>query len=227
MICSLSDNELTSYVRKQLNNYFPDNNIVEDKDIHQAVNVALKRLEKCFEHITINEYHKDGEVYFNHLHTDQYTQFLYFLGNTLWKAGGDERICSKLVNLIRLISGMFVTYKCHLPEVFIFYHAVGSVIGNAEYSDYLVVFQNVTVNTGQSSDGETVPKLGKGLFLGAGAKIIGNEPVGSRVSIGVDACVYNQAIPDDYVVTMENNTKTVRKRVSDKCLSQSFFDVEI
>ena len=57
------------------------------------------------------------------------------------------------MNLIRYISGMFVSYKCNLPDIFIFYHAVGSVIGNAEYSDFLVIFQNVTINTGDRING--------------------------------------------------------------------------
>ncbi len=50
-----------------------------------------------------------------------------------------------------------MTYKCKLPKIFVFYHAVGSVIGNADYSDYLVVFQNVTINTALDQNGETAP----------------------------------------------------------------------
>lgn len=51
-------------------------------------------------------------------------------------------------------------------------HPVGSVFGNSniQYSDCLVIMQNVTIN------GSDVPsKLGKYLFLGAGSKIIGEN----------------------------------------------------
>lgn len=223
MICSLDKEELLDYVVKQLNNFFPDNNVVCKDEIRKSYYVALERLEYCFTPIRISGYKKDNEVYFNHLHSDQYTQFLYFLSNQIWIDGGDEIICSKIVNLIRIISGMFVTYKCKLPKIFIFYHAVGSVIGNADYSDYLVIFQNVTINTSNDEKGNPAPKIGKGVFLGTGAKIIGNKSIGDRVSIGANACVYDREISSDSVVTNENNQITVRKRKKKDCLVQKFF----
>ena len=223
MICSLTNERLLDYVINQLNTFFPDENDISKELIRHSFDIALKRLEFCFRPIKIPGYKKDGETYFNHLHTDQYTQFLYFLGNQIWLDGGDEKICSKLVNLIRIISGMFVTYKCKLPKIFVFYHADGSVIGNADYSDYLVVFQNVTINTALDQNGETAPKIGKGVFFGTGAKLIGNQSIGDRVSIGANVCIYNQKIPADAVVTNENNKITIRKRKKKECLVQQFF----
>ena len=60
--------------------------------------------------------------------------------------------------------------------------------GKCGYEDYLIVLQNVTVNTG----GDEPPHLGKRLILFAGAKIIGNQPVGDNVTIGVDAVVHKK-----------------------------------
>ena len=92
-----------------------------------------------------------------------------------------------------------VICRIALPEHFRLAHPVGTVLlGNTTYGDFLVVLQGVTV--GRVND-SPFPKLGKGLFLGAGAKVIGGEPIGDRVSIGVNALVYKQAIPDDSVVT--------------------------
>ncbi|UTY38132.1 glycosyltransferase [Allocoprobacillus halotolerans] len=174
---------------------------------------SLKRLEKCFQYVTISGYHLNGEVFFSHLHSDQYTQFLYFFANTAWKNGLDETFSQKLMNLIRYISGMFVSYKCKLPDIFIFYHAVGSVIGNADYSDFLVVFQNVTINTGNSVNGELVPKIGKGCFLAAGAKIIGNKTIGDRVSIGVNALIYNESVLSDTIVICLDGKSVIKKDI--------------
>ena len=75
MICSLDKEELLEYVVKQLNNFFPDNNVVCKDEIRKSYYVALERLEYCFTPIRISGYKKDNEVYFNHLHSDQYTQF--------------------------------------------------------------------------------------------------------------------------------------------------------
>ena len=125
---------------------------------------------------------------------------------------------------------MFYSYKCNLPDVFLFAHPVGSIIGNASYSDGLVIFQNVTINTGDDLKGNgDTPKLGRGLFLGAGAKIIGQERIGDRVSIGVDALVYNKKIEDDMVVLRDSVTGEFicRKRVQEQCMAQKYFDMEL
>ena len=87
-----------------------------------------------------------------------------------------------------------------MPDIFFLTHPVGTVLGNADYSDFLVVSQNVVVNIGVSIVGESRPKLGKGLYLVAGAKIIGNETIGNRVSVGVDAVIYNQVVSDDRII---------------------------
>ena len=46
---------------------------------------------------------------------------------------------------------MWCSYKNNLPDIFVFMHHVGTVLGNANYSDYLVALHNVTVNTALES----------------------------------------------------------------------------
>ena len=137
---------------------------------------------------------------FYHLNSDQYSQFLYFLSNSLWKLNGDKNICDKLILLNKALHGIWYSYKNNLPKIFAFIHPVGTVLGNANYSDYLIVCQNVTVNTIVKS-GHT---FGKGLVLWSGAKIIGEENIGDWVSIGVDACVYKREIPSNSIVYRDN-----------------------
>lgn len=107
---------------------------------------------------------ENGEACFSHLHSDQYSQFLYFLSNSLWNLSGNTILCSKIINLNKYLNGMFYSYKCRLPEIFLFAHPVGSIIGNASYSDGLVVFQNVTINTGDDARGVVLLNLGKVFF---------------------------------------------------------------
>ena len=81
------------------------------------------------------------------------------------------------------------------------------ILGSADYGNFLVVFQNVMINADNDENGNAAPKLGKGLFMGAGSKIIGNRPVGDRVSIGVDAVIYNQKVENDKVVIKKQREK--------------------
>lgn len=228
MILSLSQCELKDYVAKQLDVYFPDQYRFRGSDIDRAFALALERTEYCFKHITLAPYTNNEEIYFSHLHSDQYSQFLYFLSNSLWNLSQNKGICDKLIFLNKQLNGMFYSYKCALPNIFLFGHPIGTIIGNAQYSDFLVVFQNVTINTEYDERGNVAPRIGKGVFLGAGAKIIGNKPIGDRVSIGVDALVYNREIPKDSVVIKnEKGEISVNRRKKDKCMAQRYFNVEI
>lgn len=229
MILSLSTDELKDYLGRQITHFFPDRYAFSGNDIDKAFILALERLENCFKYITFPAYsNEQGQTFFSHLHADQYAQFLYFFSNTLWEQSGNKPICDKVIYLNRILNNFFFSYKGKLPDVFFLGHPVGSIIGNASYSDYLVVFQNVTINTSETKDGSVAPKLGKGLFLGAGAQIIGNKTVGDRVSVGVDAVVYNREIPDDSVVIKnEFGEVLVQPRKKEYCMAQNYFRVKI
>ncbi|TYP73305.1 hypothetical protein [Paenibacillus methanolicus] len=190
--------------------------------------LALGRTEFCFEKITSPGYTKDGEAYFSHLHSDQYSQFLYFLSHSLWNRSENKPICDKLIFLNKMMNGMFYSYKVELPNIFLFGHPVGSVLGKAKYADFLVVFQNVTINTAVDDAGSPAPVLGKGLFLGAGAMILGNKTVGDRVSVGAGAAVYNAEIPDDHLVFRDRTGELrIQHRTKGECTAQQFFNVPI
>lgn len=229
MHLSLPYDELQRYVAKQLEHFYPDQYVMRGDDVNQAFSSALERAEYSFSRTTIRGYSSGrGTASFSHLHSDQYGQFLYYFANSLWTLSQNKPICDKLICLNRALNGYFFSYKCKLPNVFLFAHPVGSIIGNAGYSDFLVISQNVTINTGVEESPDPLPRLGKGLFLGTGAKIIGREPIGNRVSVGVDAVVYDQAIPDDQVVVRSPNGEiVVRDRRAEHCAAQKFFNVEI
>lgn len=227
MRLSLSRDELRDYIGKQLDHFFPDGNTMRGRgdDIDRALDLALDRTEHSFSRTAVRGYSDGhGTAQFSHLHSDQYAQFLYYFSNSLWKLSENKPVCDKLICLNKALNGYFFSYKCGLPDIFVFIHSVGSIIGNAEYDDFLVILQNVTINTGE----ERPPKLGKGVYLAAGAKIIGHQPVGDRTSIGVDALIYDQAIPADKVVERAPNGEiVVRDRRSELCMAQQYFNVEI
>lgn len=228
MFTSLSTSELKTYISAQLNNFFPDSYSFEGSDVDSAIRLALERTEYCFEKIALTGYTKEGKANFSHLHSDQYGQFLYFLANSLWKLSANKPICDKLTLLNKMLNSTFFTYNVELPNIFLLGHPVGTVLGKAKYSDFLVVMQNVTVNSNPYADDEIAPVLGKGLVLTAGAKVIGNKPIGDRVSIGVGATVYNQSIPDDHIVIRDETGKIIiKEREKSECLAQRYFNVPI
>lgn len=226
MVLSLPQAELLRYVQAQTRNFFPDGYELRGKDVETAFRAALERTEICLDAVTIRGYHDaEGNSLFSHLHADQYATFLYYFANSLWTLSENRPLCDKLLQLNRVLFSIFIPYSCKLPEHFILGHPVGTILlGNTTYGDFLVVLQGVTVG---NVNGSPPPKLGKGLYLGAGAKIIGGEPIGDRVSIGVNALVYKQAIPDDSVVTARGGGIVVRPRRKRECMAQRLFNIPI
>ena len=230
MITSLGRRELLEYIGKQGDHLFPDGVRIAGKDAEAAFSLAMDRMENSIRTVTLPGYHNgDGEATFSHMHADQYAQLLYFFGNSLWQLNQNKAVCDKLLGMNRALFSLFLSYKCRMPEHFVLGHPIGTILGNADYGDFLVVFQGVTVNTETDGEGNPAPRLGKGLFLGADAKIIGNRSIGDRVSVGVGSMVYQREIPADSVVFLETESgKTVvRPRRKASCKAQDYFNIPI
>lgn len=223
MRTSLNRNELNNYVIKQLENYIPDGYQVDKKILDDGIDIALLRCEKCFMHILLPGYRDEEGAVFSHLHMDQYASFIYFLSNTIWEKYQEKNLCDKLLNLNRILNGFFLSYKCEMPEIFILAHPVGSVIGNAKYSNGLYISQNVTINTHTNENGELDLQIGKYCFLAAGAKIIGGKKIGDRVSIGVNSLVYDEEIADDTVVKNMNGEMIFQQRKKEFSFAETVF----
>lgn len=207
MVMSLTVSELYEFMKHQLDMFFYDKYSFEGTDIHTAIKLALDRIEYCYQYVVLKNYHTDGgDVLFNHLHGDQYAQFLYYFSNSLWNLSQNKPICDKIIQLNKALNSVFITYNAGLPDIFAWVHPVGTVLGNAEYSNFFICNQECTVGTrlNRGKDGRT-PKLGKGLFLGAGAKITDyQEDVGDRVMIGAGTMLFKGPVPDDSLVIRDS-----------------------
>lgn len=225
MELSLSRDELKDYVKRQIACFFPDRmNVSWGGTVDAAYNLALERVEYCFDRIAVRNYHNEQDApKFNHLHSDQYSQFLYYFANSLYRLEGPLVLADKLIVLNRTLHGLWFSYKNHLPDVFILVHPLGTILGNALYSNYLVVLQNVTVNTGLDADGNLALKLGKGLFLGAGSSVIGTEEIGDCVSLGVGVTIHNRSIPSNTCLYRDATTGELMQMMQKEPSAQYYF----
>lgn len=221
MKMSLDRKELRQFTNGQLEQFFPDRGYpLSGNDVTAAIKLALERCEYCFSRISVKGYHDVDGALFYHLNSDQYAQYLWFLANSLWTISENKAVCDKLILLNRALNAVWISYKNTLPDIFLLVHPLGTVLGNAKYSDFLVVSQNVTVNTSANL------RIGKGCFLAAGAKIIGEEEIGDMVSIGVDACVYKKAVPSSHLVYRDRDGQ-IRIKHMPTGGAQSYFNVDI
>lgn len=214
---SLSHDALASYVAQQLDHAFPDDHC-HRTTIRDVLPTALDRVAHCWRHIN-NKYFFDGSrVCFNHLHGDQWAMFLYLLSNSAHRCDVDRPLCSKLYLLNRMHAGIDLYYEVNLPDVFYLQHPVGSVIGRADYKDYLVIYQRVTV--GANLDG-ACPEFGEGVVLFGNASVIGQSRVGSNVMVSGGAAVMDSDVPSNSLVFSGYPSPTIKP--SKRSVAERFF----
>ena len=81
-------------------------------------------------------------------------------------------------------------------------HGLGVIIGETcIIKDNVIIFQGVTLgSTGKKVVGRRHPIIGNNVFIGSGAKILGNITIGDNVKIGANAVVLKD---------IKNNVTTV------------------
>ena len=107
--------------------------------------------------------------------------------------------CTRVQN--RFCAGIPMTAK--FDRSVIFPHGISGIYLSVEakIGSGTVIFQQVTIGsnslTGTNRPG--APKIGKNVYIGAGAKIIGGITIGDNVRIGAN-CVVFEDVPDNSTV---------------------------
>jgi len=207
---SLSTEKLVHYVDQQLQHFFPDSNHHSD-EIDSLLANTLERLNYCFSHIKRKYYQQEinGQMYtqFNHLNSDHYASFLYLLSNEAWR---DDAIilAEKLFYLNKALNGLDCFYSIKLPEIFMFVHPVGTVLGNAEYQDYFVAYQGVTV--GSTLDGK-YPIFNEGCVLYEKSSVIGCCELAKNIMVGANTFLLSSTIKENSSVVGQHPNVKVNK----------------
>ncbi len=86
---------------------------------------------------------------------------------------------------------------CEIGGGWVLMHGFGVVLnGGAKIGKNCTMYQGVTVG---NIDMKTFPVIGDDVFIGAGAKILGNVKVGNHVKIGAGAIVVDD-VPDNCTI---------------------------
>lgn len=196
--------ELNSYLNKLINNYLP----IEHQQIidRKITDIAIQRTENCFSNIHRKYYNENGIVNFNHLNSDHMVNFLWFLSNSLSSLGRIE-LAEQVSYLNKIMHGIDAWHNINLPDIFLVVHPVGTILGNAKYNNFLVVYQNVTVGADLENG---YPKFDGPSILYSKSSVIGDSVVGENVILGANALAVNQKIKKNSVYIgnpMQNEIK--------------------
>jgi serine O-acetyltransferase len=133
------------------------------------------------------------------------TPFLYFKGfhalethriaHWLWNHGR-ESLALFFQNRMSVEFGVDIHPAAHLGRGIMLDHATGLVIGEtAVVGNNVSILQSVTLGGTGKDEGDRHPKIGNGVLISAGAKILGNIRVGDGAKIGAGSVVLEAVEP--------------------------------
>ncbi|REL31562.1 serine O-acetyltransferase [Thalassotalea euphylliae] len=108
-----------------------------------------------------------------------------------------------IYKLSRIIFACDLKYTADVGKnVGFFHNGLGVVIHrDAQIGDDCLIYQNVTIGgNGKTGDENGVPTIGKGVFIGAGAVILGPVTIGDGAKIGANSVVLSDVEPNTTVV---------------------------
>lgn len=87
-------------------------------------------------------------------------------------------------------------------------HGFGGVIGETTIiGNNVIIFHDVTLGaTGKNESGKRHPTIGNNVFIGCGAKILGNINIGDNVKIGANAVVLESVESNSTMVGVPGQT---------------------
>lgn len=97
-------------------------------------------------------------------------------------------------------------------------HGNGVVIGETTIiGNQVTILHNVTLGSRKATDGRRHPKIEDGVFIGAGAQILGPVVIGQRAKVGAGTVVLND-VPDGATV-VGNPGRIINKKANIKTVS--------
>jgi serine O-acetyltransferase len=223
MTLSLSKEDFLRYTSRQVNYLFPDGNDVDLTKHKNIADLTFDRLSFCFKHSLSPRYFADGKAIVNHLYSDHYLMYLWFLANTSWRETADTNLCAKLYYLNKSLHAFDCMYDTGLPDIFLVFHGAGTMLGKASYSNYFVALQGCTVGANKGK----YPSFGKGVALAANSSVIGNCEVGERVSVSAHTAILDRNLPSDTTAFVHSDSGKLEVKPSSNCYAQQFFNMDL
>ncbi len=200
--------EVCRNLDRQLSSFWRVDNICWDQkmtEVAGAISKTQKELKAC------NKIYPNSEG-FSIFNTNAYAAFLYHLSHSIGLQGGRENVelADKIYYLNKIMNDVEWYWNIELPEHFLCEHPIGSVLGKAEYGDYLCVYQGVTVGANFKNETCIYPILDEFVTLYANATVLGSSRIGKHVVVAANAFVMNEKIPDNCVVFGSSPALTIR-----------------
>lgn len=193
MYCKLSKDEILGMVKHQISSNW--GGYITSEINNNVINLALSRSEECYSKSKSKYFRNGNEIEFHIENSIQYSIFLYYLSNSLYKSGNMDS-ASYVYYLNKIMNSVELFYAVELPDHFGMEHPLGSVMGRAKYGDYFFFYQGCTVG----GNGGFYPILGNNVTMYSNSKVLGNSSIGNNVIIGANVYIKDTDISDNSIV---------------------------
>lgn len=142
------------------------------------------------------------------------------MAHGLWGAGF-KWLARFMAHLARWFTGIEIHPGATIGRRFFIDHGMGVVIGEtADIADDVTLYHGVTLGGTSWQQGKRHPTLGKGVVVGAGAKILGPITIGEGAKIGSNAVVVKDvpagAVAVGIPARILDESQQVRSRTAEK-----------
>ena len=121
--------------------------------------------------------------------------FIHRIANRSWRAGFVV-LGRWLSHLARFLTGIEIHPGATIGRRVFIDHGMGVVIGEtAEIGDDCTIYQGVTLGGTALNRAKRHPTLGRGVVVGAGAKVLGPFTVGDGANVGSNSVVLKEVPP--------------------------------
>lgn len=212
---------LAEILAGQLSLFFPRSKKIDKNKILEPLEIAKKRVKKCFENINLKYFQDSKFCFFDHTHGDHYAIFLYFFGNTVFKLNGPKDLMVASFSLNKMLHGLDLFPNVCLPETFYVVHPLATVLGNAKYGNYFVSYQGVTVGSNKNG---LYPEFCGSAILFSGSTVIGKCKIGTNVIFGARSFLLDTDVPNSTLVV--GAFPNHRFLPNEKCIREKYFDLQ-
>lgn len=117
MITQIPIGDISQQLIRQLSSVFIISK-VEEELIHNYFDEVLIRCENCFSRNSNKYYWLDGKTFFSPFQSAQYTIFLYYFSNTIFRKSHNRLLADKLYYLNKMMNACDIYYEVELPSFF-------------------------------------------------------------------------------------------------------------
>jgi serine O-acetyltransferase len=161
---------------------------------------------------------EDRRPIVNPLYVEHYARLVYYFSRELFLKGSDKFLLDQIFLSIKTRCCIDLFYEFDLKDFFLAQHPYGTVLGRAEYSDHLIVFQHCTIGHNKA----VYPRLGRGVVLRPGSMILGNCDIGDNVHISAGTLIVDKDVPSNTLVSGQVPNLAFKENHQDNI--EAFFD---